>query len=200
MIERRTEILIAAIGLIADEGYASLSMRALARVVGMKLGSLQYHFRSSDELLKAIVGFVSASYDESFAELRQNTKQNSKQERRQNKDHPGLKEIVTFVMDDKAGANIVSDKLWPQLWAMQQVEPLVSDLVDNIYSTYLKVLEQALRNVGASAPRAEALLLMSMLEGSTIFLGEGRRWQKDEKAVRRAVLEYIEHRYSGTTS
>jgi hypothetical protein len=41
---------------------------------------------------------------------------------------------------------------------------------------------------------------MSMLEGSTIFLGEGRRWQKDEKAVRRAVLEYIEHRYSGTTS
>ena len=196
MIERRTEILIAAIGLIADEGYASLSMRALARVVGMKLGSLQYHFRSSDELLKAIVGFVSASYDESFAELRQNTKQNPSQ----NKAHPSLEEIVAFVMDDKAGANIVSDKLWPQLWAMQQVEPLVSDLVDNIYSTYLKVLEQALRNVGASTPRAEALLLMSMLEGSTIFLGEGRRWQKDEKAVRRAVLEYIEHRYSGTTS
>ena len=196
MIERRTEILIAAIGLIADEGYASLSMRALARVVGMKLGSLQYHFRSSDELLKAIVGFVSASYDESFGELRKNTKQNL----RQNNAHPSLEEIVAFVMDDKAGANIVSDKLWPQLWAMQQVEPLVSDLVENIYSTYLKVLEQALRNVGASAPRAEALLLRSMLEGSTIFLGEGRRWQKDEKAVRRAVLEYIEHRYSGTTS
>jgi AcrR family transcriptional regulator len=196
MNERRTEILIAAIGLIADEGYASLSMRALARVVGMKLGSLQYHFRSSDELLKAIVGFVSASYDESFAELRQNTKQNP----RQNKAHPSLEEIVTFVIDDKVGANIVSDKLWPQLWAMQQVEPLVSDLVENIYSTYLKVLEQALRNVGASAPRAEALLLMSMLEGSTIFLGEGRRWQKDRKAVRRSVLEYIEHRYGETTS
>jgi AcrR family transcriptional regulator len=196
MNERRTEILIAAIGLIADEGYASLSMRALARVVGMKLGSLQYHFRSSDELLKAIVGFVSASYDESFAELRKNTKQNP----RQNKAHPSLEEIVAFVMDDKVGANIVSDKLWPQLWAMQQVEPLVSDLVDNIYSTYLKVLEQALRNVGASAPRAEALILMSMLEGSTIFLGEGRRWQKDGKAVRRSVLEYIEHRYGETTS
>lgn len=196
MNERRTEILIMAIGLIADEGYASLSMRALARVVGMKLGSLQYHFRSSDELLKEIVGFVSASYDESFAELRQNTKQNPSQ----NKAHPSLEEIVTFVMDDKGGTNIVSDKLWPQLWAMQQVEPLVSDLVEKIYSTYLKVLEQALRNVGASTPRAEALLLMSMLEGSTIFLGEGRRWQKDEKAVRRSVLEYIEHRYSGTTS
>lgn len=200
MNERRTEILIAAIDLIADEGYASLSMRALARVVGMKLGSLQYHFRNSDELLKAIISFVSASYDESFAELRQHAKQSSKQERRQKKVHLSLEEIVTFVMDDKGGANIVSDKLWPQLWAMQQVEPLVSDLVEEIYSTYLKVLEQALRRVGASAPRAEALLLMSMLEGSTIFLGDGRRWQKDEKAVRRSVLEYIEHRYNGTTS
>ena len=195
MNERRTEILRAAIGLIADEGYASLSMRALARVVDMKLGSLQYHFRSSDELLKAIVGFVSASYDESFAELRQNTKQDP----RQNED-PGLTEIITLIMDDRGGATIVSDRLWPQLWAMQQVEPLVSDLVEDIYSTYLKVLEQALRNVGASAPRAEALLLMSMLEGSTIFLGEGRRWQKDGKAVRRSVLEYIEHRYGETTS
>ena len=195
MNERRTEILRAAIGLIADEGYASLSMRALARVVDMKLGSLQYHFRSSDELLKAIVGFVSASYDESFAELRQNTKQNPRQN-----EGPGLSEIITFIMDDRGGANIVSDRLWPQLWAMQQVEPLVSDLVEVIYSTYLKVLEQALRNVGASAPRAEALLLMSMLEGSTIFLGEGRRWQKDGKAVRRSVLKYIEHRYGKTTS
>ncbi len=195
MNERRTEILRAAIGLIADEGYASLSMRALARVVDMKLGSLQYHFRSSDELLKAIVGFVSASYDESFAELRQNTKQNPRQN-----EGPGLSEIITFIMDDRGGANIVSDRLWPQLWAMQQVEPLVSDLVEVIYSTYLKVLEQALRRVGASAPRAEALLLMSMLEGSTIFLGDGRRWQKDGKAVRRSVLEYIEHRYNGTTS
>ncbi len=195
MNERRTEILRAAIGLIADEGYASLSMRALARVVDMKLGSLQYHFRSSDELLKAIVGFVSASYDESFAELRQNTKQNPRQN-----EGPGLSEIITFIMDDRGGANIVSDRLWPQLWAMQQVEPLVSDLVEEIYSTYLKVLEQALRNVGASAPRAEALLLMSMLEGSTIFLGEGRRWQKDGKAVRRSVLKYIEHRYGKTTS
>ena len=195
MNERRTEILRDAIGLIADEGYASLSMRALARVVDMKLGSLQYHFRSSDELLKAIVGFVSASYDESFAELRQNTKQNPRQN-----EGPGLSEIITFIMDDRGGANIVSDRLWPQLWAMQQVEPLVSDLVEEIYSTYLKVLEQALRNVGASAPRAEALLLMSMLEGSTIFLGEGRRWQKDGKAVRRSVLKYIEHRYGKTTS
>ena len=44
MADRRTEILEAAIALIVDEGYSSLTMRALAREVGMKLASLQYHF------------------------------------------------------------------------------------------------------------------------------------------------------------
>ena len=43
--DRKTEILRAAIELIADEGYGSLSMRALARASGMKLGALQYHFQ-----------------------------------------------------------------------------------------------------------------------------------------------------------
>lgn len=186
--QRRTEILKAAIGLIADEGYANLSMRALAREVGMKLASLQYHFRSWDDLLQAIVSYVSEAYGQSFAALKQSEEQ------------IGIREIVIFILIDETGANISGDRLWPQLWAMQQVEPLVSDLVDDIYSTYLQVLEQALRDAGASAPHAEALLLMSMLEGSTIFVGEGRRWQKDVEIVRQSVLEFIGDRYGESKS
>ena len=52
--DRKTEIVRAAIELIADEGYGSLSMRALARASGMKLGALQYHFRTWDALLVAL--------------------------------------------------------------------------------------------------------------------------------------------------
>lgn len=183
MEDRKTEIINAAIELIADEGYASLTMRALARDVGMKLASLQYHFRSSDDLLKAIVGHISRSYAQSFDAMRQTDAL------------PDLHEIVIFILNDEAGQNISGDRLWPQLWAMQQVEPLVSDLVEDIYSTYHRTLKGALSAAGAPSPNAEALLLMSMLEGSTIFLGEGRRWQNDAKAVREATLEYIEFRY-----
>ena len=39
--DRKAEILRAAIELIADEGYGSLSMRALVRASGMKLGALR---------------------------------------------------------------------------------------------------------------------------------------------------------------
>lgn len=183
MKQRREEILKTAIELIADEGYASLSMRALAREVGLKLASLQYHFKSSDELLKAIVNHVAEAYEKSFSVLNER------------KGSVGVREIVAFCLDDDTEMGGLSDRLWPQLWAMQQVEPLVSDLVEDIYSTYLDVLEQALIRQGSTAPRTESLLLMSMLEGSTLFMGQGRRWSKDAAPVREALLELIKSRY-----
>jgi len=173
--------------LIADKGYASLTMQALAREVGMKLASLQYHFRSSDDLIRAVVGYIAESYHQSFSSIQKNNVT------------VGLHEVARFILDDEAGKVFSADKLWPQLWAMQQVQPLVSDLIDNIYVRYVETLEEALRATGAFAPRAEALFLMSFLEGATLFMGDGRGWGKEAKAFRRTVLEFIENK-SGVTS
>ncbi|MAH24547.1 MAG: TetR family transcriptional regulator, partial [Gammaproteobacteria bacterium] len=40
--------------------------------------------------------------------------------------------------------------------------------------------------------------LMSLLEGTTIFLGKGRRWANQTKAVRKTILEFVEHRYGSS--
>jgi len=181
--ERQQEILQLAIELIADEGYAALSMRALARASGMKLGALQYHFRTSDDLLRGLVSYISQAYRLAFESL--STKSGS----------VTLNDMVTFVFDDKAGEALSGDRLWPQLWAMQQVEPLVSDLVEDVYSTYIATLEQALVDAGSSTPHIDALWVMSLLEGTTIFMGVGRRWQDDAVAVRERVLDIINDKY-----
>ena len=182
MSERKQEILQTAIEMIADEGYASLSMRALARAVGMKLGALQYHFRTADEMWRELVGYIAETYQRAFAQLQQDGS-------------PSLREIVVFVLDDGPGQSLFGDRLWPQLWAMQQVEPLVSDLVEEIYAGYMALLEDALAVAGSAEPRADALFLMSLLEGSTIFMGTGRRWEADGAAVRDRVLQFIEQRF-----
>ena len=78
---------------------------------------------------------------------------------------------------------------------MQQVEPLVSDLVEDVYSSYIATLQEALLAAGSANPRIDALWLMSLLEGSTIFLGAGRRWEDDALAVRAQVLNVINSRY-----
>jgi hypothetical protein len=49
--DREQQILEEAIGLIAAEGYGNLMMRGLARANGIKLGALQYHFRTWEDML-----------------------------------------------------------------------------------------------------------------------------------------------------
>jgi len=64
-----------------------------------------------------------------------------------------------------------------------------------VYASYIATLEEAFAVVGSSAPRTDALWLMSLLEGTTIFLGVGRRWEGDAEAVRTRVPEIIDDRY-----
>jgi AcrR family transcriptional regulator len=181
--DRKQQILQEAIGIIASEGYGKLTMRALARASGMKLGALQYHFRTWEDMLRALATYISDEYRQSFEALMSDG------------ESPSLQDIVRFILDDAPGSALQSDRLFPQLWAMERVEPVMETLLDNIYVVYLARLEERLVVAGSIAPRAEALALMSLLEGATLFVGDGRRWADDADAVRDAALAFIDARY-----
>lgn len=183
--DRKTEILRAAIELIADEGYGSLSMRALARASGMKLGALQYHFRTWDALLASLVAYIESeivsAFESGVGEL----------------DQVSVRDMIAFMLDEHVGTadGLFNDRLWAQLWAMEQVEPLISDLLEEVYAKFLAHLEVKLVRAGVAQPRAEALALISMVEGESLFTGSGRRWEKDRPAVRRSILHLVDERY-----
>jgi AcrR family transcriptional regulator len=181
--DRKQEILRTAIKIIADEGYGSLSMRALARASNMKLGALQYHFRTWEELLRALVDYIADEFRQAF------------RSRRLESGPLSIGEIAAFMLDDPADGSALSDELWPQLWAMQEVEPLVSDLLEDVYAEYLGSLEKLIEAKGSQSPRAEAVCLMSMLEGESLFTGSGRRWEGEREAVRDTILKFIDERY-----
>jgi len=113
MSKRKQQILQNALEIIATEGYAGLTMRALARASGMKLGALQYHFRTWEELLTALAAHVATEYRRSF-EVSE-TGDGS----------PGLRDVVTFLFDGDAGGKLQAERLWPQLWAMAPVQPVM---------------------------------------------------------------------------
>ena len=50
----------------------SLSMRALARASGIKLGALQYHFRTSEDMLRALVAYIADIYNSNFDAVKAN--------------------------------------------------------------------------------------------------------------------------------
>jgi AcrR family transcriptional regulator len=184
MTERKQQILEAAIEIIASEGYAKLTMRALARASGMKLGALQYHFPTWKDLLQALAAFIGEEYERSFDALAEGSAS------------PDLRETVQFLLDEApADVTFQFDRLFPQLWAMALVEPVMESLLDEILRRYIDLLEERLIAEGSRAPRAEALVLLSMAGGATLFLGRGRPWERDAKAVREAVLEFVDANY-----
>lgn len=183
MSERKPEILRTALEIIADEGYGRLSMRALARASGMKLGALQYHFRTWEDMLRALVQFIADEVSERL------------ETRQRDSDDLTVYEIAEFMLSDTTDEILFPDKLWPQLWAMQQVEPLVSDLLEDVYAGYLQLMEQAIETAGSSSARAEALCLMSLLEAESLFVGSGRRWESDRANVRDTILKFIDEQY-----
>ena len=181
--ERKRQILEEAIGIIASEGYGKLTMRALARASGMKLGALQYHFRTWEDMLRALAAYISEAYRASFEALRSDARALS------------LHDIVKFILDDVPGSAMQADRLFPQLWAMARVEPAMETLLDDIYVPYLDKLEKRLIDMGSTTPGAEALALMSLMEGTTLFVGSDRRWASDANAVRDAALAFVDARY-----
>ena len=187
-IDRKTEILRSAIELIADEGYGSLSMRALARASGMKLGALQYHFRTWDALLIALVEYIEAEIISAFDASDGSVQESS------------IRSLIEFMLDEHVGTsdNLFSDRLWAQLWAMEQVEPLVSDLLEEVYAKFLMKLETLMTKQSVVNARAEALMLLSLVEGESLFVGQGRRWEKNRSAVRKTILSLVDERYGGS--
>jgi hypothetical protein len=57
------------------------------------------------------------------------------------------------------------------------------------------MLQKALETEGSSSPRTEALYLLTLIEGATIFMGKGRRWESDAQAFGYTVLGYVDNRY-----
>lgn len=58
MMGRKEEILYATLELASENGLRSISMSQIAEKVGVKAPSLYNHFKSKDEILKAMYGFL----------------------------------------------------------------------------------------------------------------------------------------------
>ena len=143
------------------------------------------HFRTWDALLVALVAYIDSeivsAFESGVGELGK----------------VSVRDMIEFMLDEHVGTayGLFNDRLWAQLWAMEQVESMISDLLKEVYAKFLAHLEAKLVRAGVANPRAEALALMSMAEGESLFTGSGRRWEKDRPAVRQSILHLVDERY-----
>lgn len=64
---RRQQLVVAAIGTIAEEGYGGASFVRIAGRASVSPGLITYHFRTKDELIKEVLIFVHARIESSMS-------------------------------------------------------------------------------------------------------------------------------------
>jgi AcrR family transcriptional regulator len=185
MTDRKREILQEAVNIIVTRGHAGLTMRAVARASGLKLGALQYHYPTRIDLVRALAEWVAEQTALNFEAYLQ----------QENTDERSLHAMVDFLIEDPLNHAIDLNTLFEQLWAMALVEPVIRALLDEMYGAYLAFVEQQLSEMGVDDPRPDALVIMSMLEGLSPFVGPGRRWHEHAESCVASIHAFLDARY-----
>jgi AcrR family transcriptional regulator len=181
--DRKQQILQQAVEIIAAEGYAKLSMRALARASGITLGALQYHFSTWENMLRALNAYILDQYDQVWDKMVPTDRP------------PTLQGFMRLVLEDAPGSALKSGNLLPQLYAMSQVEPIMEELQTEIFNRYINVVEKLLADLQSQTPRAEVLAIMLMLRGSRLLRGEIHKWDVEADEVYDAIIGMADAKY-----
>lgn len=185
MTERKHQIIQETVKILVTQGHGALTMRAVARASGLKLGALQYHYPTRVELVRAMADWIAEQTVSNFKVYTEQV----------HIDEGGLHALIDFLIDDPLARAFDLNALFEQLWAMALVEPLIRELLDEMYEAYLGFVEEQLRALGVDDPRPDALVIMSMLEGLSMFVGPGRRWHKHAESSVGVIHAFIDARY-----
>ncbi|MFZ9541416.1 MAG: TetR/AcrR family transcriptional regulator [Ilumatobacteraceae bacterium] len=191
MVDRRPrasstteEILDAAEEILKRRGSEGLSVRAVAQKIGISVGNLQYHFPTRAKLIDAV---FSRRGDEFRAAILGKV---------ENLDDP-RERFETIVDLWLASQHQPDQALFWHLWAISAHDVDAKLTMKKVYNEMIDYLRLILREIdpdlSVSHARRKAALIVSMVEGSGLFVGHGRQPERGlgslQVEVKRAVME-----------
>lgn len=190
-MDRKIEILDFARHILITQGYHKLTMRNLANEVGIKLASLQYHYKSREDLLIALVEKTAESYEMRLQEFQQQIDQQGQ---------PSAKllglMIDSLLADHK---DPEENKIFSQLQALAMDEPKAEVVLAQLYRGMWQQLASLIVNVNPSLSKTErnirGAMVISMLEGSGIFISSETLYKElpasFEKRIKQWIIEFV---------
>lgn len=171
---RRRDILDAAEEILVAEGYAGFSMRKVGEQLGIRLSNVQYYFPTPNAVVDALfnraLSIAGAELEASGA--------------------VDFQRLVRMALDSQNSAR--SCRLFWELWALSAREADIAGTHNSFYSAYRDAIEQCIKALNPSlkpaARRRRAIIIMSLLEGVSLFRGSGRDLAGTGAALDRDIL------------
>lgn len=164
------QILRAALTIMVEKGFRAVTMRAVATACGMKLGNITYYFPTRDELIRALFDAVISSYEESFTAI--SHEEGASAEER-------FERVIKLTLEDITTKK--TTRFFPEIWALANHDPFVSERVDDVYRRARAVLNELIAELNPALPDDEretvALFISASMEGTTMFAGHEKPWR-----------------------
>lgn len=178
---RKDEILDAARTLLITEGYSNFSLRAIAAQVGVSLRTVQHHFKSKDNLMKAVLWDTVSGYDE-LPQKSLNGAQNGPR-------IAFIKNLQSMLADthDEETAGF-----FYQLWSYAYYRREGADICNAVYAEHVHRISKMMQplNPGSSAKKRKqrAVVVAALIDGMMVVNGYGRKPIADAAGIEKEVI------------
>lgn len=171
---RRKEIAEALYRCIVNQGYASTSVRDIAKEAGMRSGLIHHYFESKEEILSSMTDNTFDKYWENFVQFLQKHKDRPPRER--------LRAATDFVFRKVAGDRDLN-KVFYELWNLSHHNKDLHKSLKKLYRGYREMVENIIRDcLGETSQNADLIKKMAaFLVGASE--GLGIQWFIDPRAI-----------------
>lgn len=159
---RVEQILEAALGVLAREGYAAFSLRKVAAAAGVRLNTVQHHFGDHKALVLTMVRSKMTGYVDRYKRLACDTQL-------------PVKDRLEAVLDDAFMEVSVPqvNAFFFEIWALGHQDADIAALLRETYTDYYATLAGMAREIQPKLTESEAAVIASMIgactEGATVL-------------------------------
>ena len=160
--QRRISILSTALDILLAKGYSKLSMRGVAKIAGISLGNLQYHFPNRQALVQALLeNFI----EQTILKIQdQFSIGNSSSEFQ-------MDDIIDIAFQGQ-GSKDACNAIY-EIWALSAHDEEASCILKSYYERYCAMMTGLVQRLNPELPpetaKRKAALLMSLFEGLFAF-------------------------------
>lgn len=176
------EILKAATNELIEKGYAQFSLRGVAAAAGMRLSSLQYHFKSFDELLAATLKCLFDSYLDGAEAIVRQPSPRSKEP---------LTNLIRYSLQQVKSPRMILATT--ESWALAHRNAMAREVMQAGYEGYLSVFMAAITPLNPRLSEAQlrlrAALIGAQIDGLLLYTFEGAPPLLDWEILERTCIE-----------
>jgi AcrR family transcriptional regulator len=179
-------ILQAALDVLIEEGAAAFTLRRIAARCDMKVGNLSYHFARKEMLIQLLLDDLLDYYEGALDDTARRPGVDPERQ---------LTMMIEFCLDDIG--TMRTTRLFTELWALANQNEVVADRVTAFYRHAHGQLASAIAPLNPKLSIAEvdavARFISASMEGTTIFAGYGKAWERQMPQMKALAVKSLVH-------